>query len=497
MKKPILTVLALIMLFTACTPAPAEQPVPTEPAQTAAAQLPSQAPDPVTPTAGSAVTAPYIDSRADYTYIMTDERDRKWEEDIVYFANLCLDPYNGHPKLSDRLTTTRTYNDLVTRYSTTSSENFFDPALKEDFIRGINELILSIPELSDGEIVFGLKRILAPLNDIHAGCSIGSYEDPLPIRFDPIEIGGTYEAVVFFAPKGSEDLLGARLKAINGVPLAEIIERLAPYFPRETDDNHVIEIISKYIDNCVSLRQIGVMGEETSAEFTFTDASGNELSRTLTSQHEIDLSKDCTFYSVNGDFIPADYRLMRSDRSVPAWYTLLMGGEALYFRLNTCMVDENFGSVVSEAFAAAAGTGKLKKVIVDFRHNGGGYLDLAESFIPLANAMRDSGAELFVLIDGLSYSASVAIPSMLKRRMENVTIVGSPAGQPVRFFFGYYAAEFTLPNSQLFCQCSRTYGDFWPEYPDGPLQPDITVLQTYEDFLAGTDSVLDYILNLN
>lgn len=420
MKKLFLMILALTVLFTSCAEIPAE-PVPTgEPAETAA---PAEMTAPV-------VTAPYIDSRADYTYIMTDERDRKWEEDIVYFANLCLDPYNGHPKLSDRLTTTRTYNDLVTRYSTTSSENFFDPALKEDFIRGINELILSIPELSDGEIVFGLKRILAPLNDIHAGCSLGSYEDPLPIRFDPIEIGGTYEAVVFFAPNGSEDLLGARLKAINGVPLAEIIERLAPYFPRETDDNHVIEIISKYIDTCVSLRQIGVMGEETSAEFTFTDASGNELSRTLTSQHEIDLSKDCTFYSVNGDFIPADYRLMRSDRSVPAWYTLLMGGEALYFRLNTCMVDENFGSVVSEAFAAAAGTGKLKKVIVDFRHNGGGYLDLAESFIPLANAMRDSGAELFVLIDGLSYSASVAIPSMLKRRMENVTIVGSPPASP-------------------------------------------------------------------
>ena len=106
--------------------------------------------------------------------------------------------------------------------------------------------------------------------------------------------------------------------------------------------------------------------------------------------------------------------------------------------------------------------------------------------------MRDSGAELYVLIDSYSFSAAVAIPSMLKRRVEGVTLVGESAGQPVRFFYGGMTAE--LPNSGVLCYCSRVFGDFWPEYSDDPLTPDVIVKQTYEDFLNGVDSVLRYIL---
>ena len=45
---------------------------------------------------------PYKGDGSGYTYITTDERDREWEEDIVYLADTFLHYLNGHPKLIDR-----------------------------------------------------------------------------------------------------------------------------------------------------------------------------------------------------------------------------------------------------------------------------------------------------------------------------------------------------------------------------------------------------------
>ena len=483
MKKLIVLMLAALLLVAGCTPQ-----IATEPTQAPATEEPqlTEAPE---------FTAHYTDARAKYAYIYENERDRKWEEDVVYFANQLLDPYNGHPMLSDRLTMTTTYNDLVARYSTTSSENYFDPALKEAFIAGINELIPDIPELSDAGIAFRLQKLIMPLNDVHTGCNFFS----LPIKLfpfdmlEPIKIDGAYEAVVFRATEDCRDILGLRLKAVNGVPLDEIVERLTAYVPGETEDCSTITIIRGYISMPDALREIGVMGDEDTAIFTFADADGNETTRELTAADEPEPA-DVVYYRGDEEFCPADFRLMSSDKSVKAWYKLLSGGEALYFRLNTCMVDDSFPSLVEEAFAKASETGKLKKVIVDFRHNGGGYLDLYEGFLPLANAMRDSGAELYVMIDGLSFSASVGIPSLLKRRIEGVTLVGAPGGQPVRFFYGGYAGSFTLPNSGLYFGYSRIYGDFWPDYGDGALMPDVMAEQTYEDYIAGIDTALNCVL---
>ena len=51
-------------------------------------------------------------------------------------------------------------------------------------------------------------------------------------------------------------------------------------------------------------------------------------------------------------------------------------------------------------------------------------------------------------------------------------------------------------DSGIKFKCSGLCADFWPDYDDGPLMPDIPVYQTWEDYLAGYDSVLKYILEL-
>ena len=80
------------------------------------------------------------------------------EEDIVYFADTYIDPLHGHPLLSDRRTLKEIHNARAFSYSDTEFENFYDEALKTEFVRRINELILGIPTMSDAEIFIGLAE---------------------------------------------------------------------------------------------------------------------------------------------------------------------------------------------------------------------------------------------------------------------------------------------------------------------------------------------------
>ncbi|MDY2925588.1 MAG: hypothetical protein SOT06_00705, partial [Eubacteriales bacterium] len=99
--------------------------------------------------------------------------------------------------------------------------------------------------------------------------------------------------------------------------------------------------------------------------------------------------------------------------------------------------------------------------------------------------------DTYVLIDNGSISAATAVPAMLKRCLDRVTLVGSPSAQPTHFF---YRGLFNLPNSGIYCQCSGYFVDFYPGYEEPALQPDVLIYQTIEDYANGIDSVLEYVL---
>ena len=89
MKRVLVCALAMLFALTACVQQePVAAATTSEPAAAA-----TEEPTPE-PTAEPAVEVPYIDARKPYTYVWENERDRKWEEDIVYFAETFLDPYH-------------------------------------------------------------------------------------------------------------------------------------------------------------------------------------------------------------------------------------------------------------------------------------------------------------------------------------------------------------------------------------------------------------------
>ena len=481
MKKPLYFLIAVLLLFSACVPAadPAADPT-ADPAETASPDI-------------TADPAPFKAGKK-YVFTLTDERGRKWEEDVVAFASKCLQLAHGHPLLTDRITTVYTHNEPTLKFSNSASVNFCDAELREEFIGRINAIITSIPESTDDEIVFAMMEAAALLRDAHTFVS-ADVKEAFPLWVTTVYSDGRPECVVEYAPEKESGLLGSRLVAINGIPLSEITERMRPFIAYEAETWFIRRAYGfNMLMNCAVLRHIGVMGGENTAEFTLLSPSGEELTRSLSSRAADSLWYDAKEYlSGTGSERGSTSRwIMELHPDVDIWYEFLNEGEALYIRVVSCDVDEELEDVVSDAFLDAKALGRLKYVIVDFRDNYGGYANLNGSFVPLADAMRDSGAELYVLINEGSFSAAVGVPALLRRRLESVKLVGSPAGQPTEFFAGAVSLE--TPNSSVFCQISTCRASFWPGCHDDALMPDVTVYQSYEDFLNGVDSVLRYIL---
>ena len=310
---------------------------------------------------------PYKGDGSRYTYIMTEERDREWEEDIVYLADTYLHYLNGHPKLIDRqCLVIRADGDTVGKASMTR-EYLYDPALRDEFIRHINDLILRIHDASDAELLYGCAETITLLGDAHSNIYFPLGE-MFPLGLALLYAEDVPEAYIVAAPKGNEDLLLCRLDAINGVPVSEIITKAAKVIPHE--NMYLVQNELFYSSNskvrpcpmlgCDLLRYIGVLGEENTAEFMITEASGATRKIVLSSCPK-DFLPELASYPSPPDTDPSiSLNLIDSDPEASGWYRIIDDGKALYIRISSCVSDTK--TIVRKAVKAAAAEDALETV---------------------------------------------------------------------------------------------------------------------------------------
>lgn len=493
--------LAVILFFSslACGRSDKESPV-LQPEQQAAAPSTTITPAPEftpTPAPTPVPEPPYKGDGSTYTYIMTDERDRAWEEDIVYLADTFLHYLNGHPRLIDRqCLVNRLDGDAVGEGKTTYA-NLYDPALRDEFIRHINALILRIPDSSDAELLFGCSEAAALLGDAHSGIRL-SWDEVFPLGLVLLYAGDVPEAYIVAAPKGYEDLLLCRLDAINGVTVSEIITRAARVIPHE--NLYLVQNELFYSKDskaspcsmlsCDLLRYIGVLGEENTAEFSITDESGSTRKIELSSCQKDSLPAFASYPSPSDTDASISLQLMDSDPEASGWYRIVDDGKALYIRIRSCTSDS--GTIVRKAVKAAAAEDALETLIVDFRGNRGGTSVAYKTIVAAVNSLDVSGGK-YVLIDGGVCSATIIFSVCLKRYCSNVVLVGTPAGEPCNETFE--TRGYTSPNQKLkFSMANLKQFYTWPGYDEDALMPDILIGQSLEDYQNGVDSVLRYIL---
>ncbi|WP_224482817.1 tetratricopeptide repeat protein [Robertkochia aurantiaca] len=373
---------------------------------------------------------------------------------------------------------------------------------KEIFDAEVSRLADDIPQLEDFEIVAALKKLIASFEYGHTALSAGKGSfafRQLPMNLyqfgDDIYIEGIR------APY--EQDLGARLKAIEEVPVEEVVRGVYPYFPAENS-----QFFKGYGLHYLITPEI-------------LAAAG--ITKDLKDSIQLTLEKDDKTYQryfkpmKKGERPPLDYGWTRekddwfsvrpSGPEVPLYlanldkkysYTILPDQKALYVQQNE--VQDDSLQVLSEFYMEVMDTVtalELERLIIDVRLNGGGNNYKNKDVIKeiIRNKQIDKIGALFVILGRRTFSACQNLVNEFDN-YTNVVFVGEPTGENINFYGDN--REVSLPNSQLKAYLSFAWWQDKPQWENGPwMAPHLSEEVSFEDFRNNRDPVLETALSFN
>lgn len=430
---------------------------------------------------------------ADYVYIYEDQRDLEWEEDIVYLAQMYLGegPVKGHAMLVDTWYSVWDIdNRITTRY-------FYDADLRDTFISEIHALIARVPELTDVEIIYGLQSIVALLQDAHTSVHLPTGEF-FPYAVQKMEHNGELGLYVTRIPQKHSNLLYARLTAINGIDVQEVRTRLGKYASAENEYYKDHKIYNLYYGGLImdktALQAAGIVGaEEDTAVFSFLTQDGEAVDVELEA-----LSQGAEYWSVGYvDCTPyaRNFLSMSQYGDIKYFGTYLAEYDTYYIRLYNMQSETNnrLSQFLQEQTNEIKAVGGVSKLVIDVRQNPGGYGDFSNDVIDYISA---SGVDVCcILMDEGSCSAAVWFPYRAGEKLDNVVLVGTPAGQPPNFLAGS-SSYYELLNHDVYFTISSSYFELGPGFEGDAVIPDILVYQNLEDYMKGIDTQLQTALDM-
>lgn len=430
----------------------------------------------------------YSGTMEDYAYCHAEERDRAWEEDILYLAQTCLD---NHPHVTGEPVWTYTFWEPFGSKTSGFSDEIYREETRTAFIELVNQVIAGIPEYTDVQMAYEMLRIVASLGDIHSSVTVGTKDDEIfPVRYEYFTEDGIVSVYAVQVAEEYEDIYLGKLVAVNGIPVEEIIKKLIPYIPSENEYYPIRAIVSGSLSAKNALHAVGILGlEDKGAEFTFETGNGIVV-RTITAVPKSEFQQ---LEMIKHPMTTDDAVMRHQNRNY--WFEVLENN-VLYMRISSlneesdytflkCLLDA--GHVLQEAE-------QPMRLIVDFRFNHGGpeHFNQWNQFID--SIQKSNIDSIYLLINEECVSSGVAAPYQLAKRLENAQLVGSPTAQ----FPNSPAAqiEYKLPNHGNSFYISGNYFLFAPDEEDTALRPDVTVYQTWNDYQNNIDTVLQYVLSL-
>lgn len=427
---------------------------------------------------------PYTGSLENYSYYYADGRDLKWEEDVLYTAEVFFgeESLHGHPLLID--------DEFETLYAMESSvvyfNLFYDEYLRTQFLQDINDLIPRITELEDEQILLALQKAIAKLGDLNSYVHF-PMEQVYPIFFTAFftDRGAEFRPVIM-QEESSQVLLG-KLVAINDMTLTEVTQKLMDYSSHE-NEYAAAYFISQFLSQPAYLEAIGITDGESPVNFQFLCEDGQKATLSLSPMKYADLNMD--------DLIDHSALSIRDkDRSCNYWWEYLEEEQALYIRFNHIEEDRNltYSSFIEQLSQHLDQVSETHKVIVDLRGNSGGDFQ-ARLSIDMGELLSQLEVkESYVLLDSSSNGAAILLSSCLRQRSPDTVLVGTPGGQPANIFASY--RTYDMPNSDQEFSMSDFYWISDENDTNDALMPDIVLNQTVEDFKEGNDTVLEAIFS--
>jgi hypothetical protein len=361
-------------------------------------------------------------------------------------------------------------------------KNLFHKISQSEFRAQVEALKAKLPSLSEDEILAGLMRIVAAVGDSHTTLGYQAKQGlPLMLYWfkDGISILNTTAEY--------RDILHGKIAALGGNPIEEVVPVLAALIPHE-NKAQVKNKLPNMLTDTVILHGAGVIPCSDTTSLTVLTAEGRTAAVNMA---PVSFSSKPDWLVDTSDESGAPLYL--KNRRLFYWFEVLAESRTLFFKYNSCqnMKDRSFRLFVKDLFAAAE-AGKVERIVIDLRHNGGGNSAIFAPFLAELKKRpalcREGG--IFVLIGRRTYSSAILNALDLKKETPAV-FAGEPTGGKPNHYGE--VQMFLLPRSGLAVTYSVKYFQRVEGDPES-LVPDILVEPTLADDLKKSDPVLERVL---
>ncbi len=361
----------------------------------------------------------------------------------------------------------------------------------KEFDAKVEKLYKAIPSLQEHEIVVGFAKIVSSFQYGHT--SLAYWSAPKPFHTLPLKIYEFTDGVYITGThKDHKAIVGAKLIAIEGVPMKEVFKAIYPTVPVEND-----YYFKAYgISNALVPEILHAQG--------ITNELKTELKLTLekegkVTEYTIDTVERTRFPLQYGEVnsIHDDWISARAQSKSPLYlrhlnkhyfFEYLPQKKTLYIRYSQVMDDpsEKIYDFYKRVFQFVD-ENEVEKFILDVRLNGGGNNFNNKQIVKgiIQRAKIDQKGKLFVVIGRRTFSAAQNLINEL-HNYTNATFVGEPSSENINFYGD--SKRIRLPKSALNAYLSWAWWQDKPQWQnDEYFRPDILIKMSYDKYFKNED----------
>jgi tetratricopeptide (TPR) repeat protein len=367
---------------------------------------------------------------------------------------------------------------------------------RDDLERESKKIYDAIPRLTDMQITIEFMKLMTAVGDGHT--MLFAMGDNAEIRKNiPVEFYRFKEGLyIVQADKRFENLLGAKVIAIENKSPEEVVSALDPILSR--DNPQTLKVMSVMRMRQTSLlHALGIYPSPDKLTIHVADRNGKSGSVTLDADSEIPSRR--LWDGLPGNWVSLENTLTQRplylrNRYDYYWFDYLPEEKTVWFQYNRVLDSDSnpYATFLDSMFAFIDGN-DVERFVIDMRNNNGGNGELSYPLVHgiVRQEKINQWGKLFVITGRKTFSAAGICISLLEKHTKAI-FAGEPAGTSPNFIGEEF--EFELPYSHL----AGNVSDRAHHYANAVdhrswISPSIYAEPTYEDFIKGRDAVWEAI----
>ncbi len=366
-----------------------------------------------------------------------------------------------------------------------------------EFDAEVEKLYDQIPQMQPHEVLVGYCRLVASFEYGHT--ILGYWDNIIPLHQLPIVLYDFDDGIYMQGiRKEYKKGLGAKVVAIEGVPIKEVLKLMRPVIPAE-NEQFVKAYGIHYLNFPEFLHAQGVLKTmSTSVVFTL-EKDGQTFEQLLEATPFKRPPRQYGMVVPGGDWLESrdlsktPLYLKNLDRIY--YYEYLSEQKTVYVRQSQIQDDslQTIPEFYKEVFDFIDNN-EVEKLVLDVRLNGGGnnYKNKPVVTGVIANKKINQPGKFMVIIGRRTYSACQNLVNEL-HTYTNAIFVGEPTAENINFYGDN--SPLTLPNTQLKAHLSFAWWQDKPQWENRPaLDPQIATGLTFEQYRTNQDPALEVAL---